>query len=414
MIGTGVFTTGGLLLADLKSPIWVVAVWFVSGLVALCGALTYGELASFYGRNGGEYQLLSTLLHPAVGFIAGWITLVVGFSAPMAASALAFGNYLHALLPNTKPQFAAIVLVIVVSVLHALHVNWGKRLQNALTSITCLLIVGFVVASVSRIPSGTVASISHVASNATSGQLAVALVFVAYSYYGWNGSVYVSGEIKDPKKNLPWSLAIGTGIVMLLYVTLNAVFMCSAPLVRLSGVVEIGHVAAISLFGKGVGRFLSALIALGLMSSVSVMSMVGPRVYEAMGSDYASIRVLCQRPGSGGPAFAIILQAVFSLGMLSSVAFDVLIVYIGVTLSLCTLLTVATIFVHRRRHASTDSSYRTWGYPVTPLIYVIFTTFMIAYSVKVRPLEGVFGMFTVVTGGGLYWLLGRQRKHPPL
>lgn len=410
MIGTGVFTTGGLLLAHLGSPIAVVAVWLVGGLVALCGALTYAELAGHYGRNGGEYALLSELIHPAVGFIAGWITLVVGFSAPMAASAIAFGKYLQALYPSVEPKIAAILLILLVSVLHAMHVRWGARLQNVLTLITCVLIVGFVGAASLRIPVSTVYLLAKIRSTATIGQYAVALVLVAYAYYGWNGSVYISGEVRRPQRNMPWSITAGTVIVMLLYVALNAVFMCSAPLRRLSGVVELGHIAAISIFGEFVGRFLSALVALGLVSSVSVMSMVGSRVYESIGVDYSALHFLKKRTRSGGPVTSIALQSTLAIVLLSTFAFDALLIYIGFTLSLCTLFTVATVFVHRRRGGASTQGYKTWGYPVTPIVYVVFTAFMIAYSVKERPIEGVLGAVTVGIGWGLFGLVKRISK----
>lgn len=407
MIGTGVFTTGGLLLRDLGSPLAVLGAWFIGGLLALAGALTYGELAAFYDRNGGEYRFLSELYHPAVGFIAGWLSLVVGFSAPIAASALASGRYVHAILPAVPPRGAAAVLVLVLAIVHAAHVTWGAKAQNLITLAKVLLIVGFVVAAACVVPGSAMSRLGGPAAGSGSGHFAVALIFVSFAYSGWNGAAYVAGEVRDPARNLPLALGLGTAVVLLLYVGLNAAFLVSAPFGQLAGVVEVGHVAAMNLFGARTGSLLSALIALALVSSVSAMIMVGPRVYEAMGADYSALRFLCFRRRAGGPWASIALQTALAIVMLVTVSFDTLLVYIGFTLSLATLLTVLGVFIHRWRRPEAPP-YRTWGYPVTPIVFAGFTAWIVAYAIAQRPVESLSGLGTVLLGFVIYVIVLRS------
>ncbi len=412
MIGTGVFTTTGLLLGEIGSPGTVLFAWLVGGIIALFGALAYGELAACIARNGGEYRFLSDIYHPAVGFVAGWVSLVVGFSAPIAASALAFGKYLHALVPAISPTASGVVLIIVLSFLHTGRVTAGAWIQNGFAAAKLLLILGFVVGAAWVMPASTPGHLSISGAEMTAPGFAVGLIFISFAYSGWNGAAYLSGEIRRPSRNLPIALGLGTGVVIVLYVALNAVFLLGTPPQQLAGTVEVGHVAAVSIFGEGAGTLLSSLIALALVSSVSAMIMVGPRVYEAMGEDYVALRFLRLRPGGGGPVASIALQSLFAVVMLLTLSFDSLLMYIGFTLSASAALTVVGVFVHRRRHASAETGYRTWGYPVTPAAFVLFACWMIAYSLSQRPTEALLGGATIAVGLLMYLWVRRRGSTP--
>lgn len=204
------------------------------------------------------------------------------------------------------------------------------------------------------------------------------------------------GGVKRPARTLPLALVLGTLLVTLLYVCLNAVFLTSAPAAELSGKVEVGHVAAIHLFGEAVGRLLSELITLALISSVSAMVMVGPRVYEAMGEDYRPLRFLRARAEHGGPAAAIALQAGLAIAMLLTAGFGTLLTYIGFTLSLSAALTVGGVFIHRAR--APRESARAWGYPVTPALFIAFSGWMVVHALVQRPIEALFGGLTIPSG----------------
>lgn len=414
MVGTGIFTTSGLLIRDLGSPLAVIAAWLLGGVLALCGALSYGELAAALPRNGGEYQLLSRIYHPAVGFAAGLVSLVVGFSAPLAASALAFGHYLSAVLPGVPPAAAGIAVVVVAAVPHALNVRLGGRVQSAMTVLEIALVVAFVAAGAARgDPSRLLAGGDRPLAVAATPAFAVALVYVSFAYSGWNGAVYLAGEVRDPSRAVPRALLGGTSLVVVLYLALNVVFLAAAPPAELAGVVEVGHVAAVRLLGPGAGRALSALIALTLAAAVSAMLMAGPRVYERMGRDYPSLAVLARRSHGRGPVAAVTLQAVLALAMIATSSFGALLLFIGFTLSLVAGLTVAGVFVLRRREPGLARPVRTWGYPVTPLLFVVLSGWMIVHALVENPASSWAGLATAVVGLGLYTALGGRRGGAP-
>lgn len=411
MIGTGVFTTTGLLLGEMGSASAVLLAWTLGGVFALAGALAYGGLSAGISRNGGEYRFLTDIYHPAVGFVAGWLSLVVGFSAPTAASALAFGKYLHALVPALEPTPAALVLVLCLAGLHASRVSAGAWLQNVFAAAKILLILIFVVGAAWILPGIPPGRFVAPGSEIVSSRFAVALVFVAFAYSGWNGAAYLSGEMLNPRKNVPLALGLGTGIVTLLYVGLNAAFLVAADPRQIAGTVEVGHVAAVGIFGEGAGTILSSLIALALVSSVSAMIMVGPRVYEAMGEDYVMLRFLRLRPGGGGPVVSIALQTLLAVIMLLTLSFDVLLMYIGFTLSASAALTVVGLFLYRRQHPQCPRP--VWGYPVTPAVFVLFASWMIVHSISQRPLEALLGVGTIGIGLVLYWVAKRKGTAVP-
>jgi APA family basic amino acid/polyamine antiporter len=409
MVGTGVFTTTGLLVRDLGSPSAVLVAWLVGGLLALCGALSYSELSAAIPRNGGEYAILSRVFHPSVGFVAGFISLVVGFSAPVAASALAFGQYVTALVPGIDPRFAAVGLVLGLSLLHALHVRTGSRLQNVITAANVALILGIIVGGLWLGRTGHIAaqSATPLRQALFSPAFAIGLVFVSFSYSGWNGAAYLAGEVRRPTRTLPIALVAGTLLVTVLFLGLNVVFLSAAPHGELSGVVEVGHVAAIRLFGPNAGAWLSGVIALALVSSSSAMMMSGPRVYQAMGQNCPRLGLLRYRTRSGGPATAVGLQALVALAMVLTATFEVLLTYIGFTLSLVAGLTVLGVLVHRYREPHLPRPYRAWGYPVTPLLFVALSAWMILHAFVERPVVALAGLGTIAAGVVLYVLIGR-------
>jgi APA family basic amino acid/polyamine antiporter len=411
MVGTGIFTTSGLLIRDLGSPIAVLVAWLLGGVLALCGALSYGELAAALPRNGGEYQLLSRIYHPAVGFAAGLVSLVVGFSAPLAASALAFGHYVSVVIPAISPTAAGIALGVVAAVPHATHARLGGRVQVAVTVLEIGLVLAFVAAGAAhgdatRLVAGGGEPFAALGTPA----FAVALIYVSFAYSGWNGAVYLAGEVRDPSRTLPRALLLGTSVVVVLYLALNVVFLAAAPAGELAGVVEVGHVAAVRLLGPRAGRALSAVVALILAASVSAMLMAGPRVYERMGLDYSRLAVLARRTRQGGPVVAVALQAVMAVAMIATSSFAALLLYIGFTLSLVAGLAVLGVVVLRWREPDLVRPARTWGYPAPPLLFVLLSAWMMVHALVENPASSWAGLATAVTGLGLHGVLGRRGK----
>jgi APA family basic amino acid/polyamine antiporter len=410
MIGTGVFTTTGFLVEALRSPAAVLAAWIVGGLLALSGALSYAELSAALPRNGGEYHLLGRIYHPAVGFAAGIVSLVVGFAAPLAASALAFGHYLSAALPGIPSLPAAVVVVVVFTLMHGIDVTWGSRFQGVVTAAQVALIAsmaatGLVLGEPSRL---LVAGPQPVLATTLSPAFAVALIFVSYAYSGWNGAAYIAGEVRTPSRTLPLALLFGTGLVTALYVGLNVVYLASAPASDLSGVIEVANVAAQRLVGAPGGRVLSGLIALVLASSVGAMLMAGSRVYEAMGCDHRALSFLARRTRRGAPVVAVALQAALALAMVATSSFGTLLGFIGFTLSVSAGLTVLGVLVLRVREPQLARPYRTWGYPFTPLLFVGLSMWMIGHSLFERPASSIAGVGIIALALALYALVARS------
>ena len=378
MIGTGVFTTTGFLLADLKSPWPVLGVWLAGGVLAALGALSYGALARRLPESGGEYYFLSRTLHPSLGYIAGWISLLVGFSAPLAAAAMAFGTYAGPWFPRVGPQSLGTVLILVFSALHAANVRAGAWVQNIAVLLKVILILGFVGAAAGRL----VATRLPPLQSAPLPLLGVSLVWVSFSYAGWNAASYVGSEVINPERNLPCSLLLGTTIVTLLYLALNAVFVFAAPVEQLAGKLQIGRVAATALGGPSWGNLVSALVALVLVSSVSAQIMAGPRVYARMAEDRYLPAWLATRDGP--PINAILLQGALALALLWSSTFDQLLTYIGFTLGLSTAATVVGLI---RLRLQEGSQLRIPGWPWVPGLFLVVTVAITGFAIARRPKE---------------------------
>jgi basic amino acid/polyamine antiporter, APA family len=415
MVGTGVFTTTGFLISDLRSPFAVFLAWLVGGLLAAAGALSYAELSVSLPRNGGEYQLLGRIYHPAVGFAAGVISLVVGFAAPTAAAALAFGHYLAAAVPGVPPLPASVSIIVVLAISHGVNAALGGRAQTAITIAQVVLIAAATMLGALLTGSGQLVSPVAVPSldAVASPQFAVALVFVSFAYSGWNGATYIAGEVRNPARTLPVALITGTLIVTVLYVGLNLVVLAAVPAEELAGVVEVAHLAAGRLAGPIASRILSGVIALTLASSVGAMLMSGPRVSDAIGRDHRVLSFLAHRTRGGAPVVAVTSQAALALVMVVTASFGTLLAYMGFTLSVSAGLTVLGVLVLRVREPQLDRPYRAWGYPVTPLLFVALSAWMVGHSFSQRPSSSLAGLATVSGALLLYVLTSRSGRRQP-
>lgn len=413
MVGSGVFTTTGFLLRDLGSAPAVLTVWLLGGVLATCGALAYAELTAALPENGGEYALLSRIYGspygPALGFLSGWVSLVVGFSAPIAAAAMAFGAYTERVLPVLDRTALAVGLIGASSVLHAVRVRLGGRVQDAVTLLDLLLIGAFVAAGLAMGDLGrlTAEGWTSIPTALGTSTAAVGLVYVSYSYSGWNAAAYVAGEVRDPRRTLPRALLLGTSLVTVLYLALNAVYLAGAPPAALSGQLEVAHVAAEHLLGPVAAPWVSGLVAVGLATSVGALTMTGPRIYERMGQDHARLRTLAVRRGRGGPVRAVVLQTVVALLLAVTSTYDALLTYIGFTLALSSGLTVAGVFVLRRREPDLERPYRVWGHPVTTALALLLMGWMVALTLVERPLAALAGVGTLAAGLLVYRWLSR-------
>lgn len=403
MVGTGVYTSLGFQVLGVQSIIALLLLWLIGGLVALCGSLVYGEIGSVLQGSGGEYNYLSKLYHPIVGFMSGFVSATVGFAAPVALSSMAFGRYICTFFPELSSLWIATTLIIIVSIVQLTGIKPGAVFQKYCTVINLCLILTFVVFG---LISGPYPSFDHTFGLGNIDQVftssfAISLVYVSYSYSGWNSSAYIAGEIDNPQRNLPLSLFGGTAVVTLLYLVLNFIFLYNVPIQDLAGKVEVGYVAAQTIFGLKGGSIVSALIALGLLASVNAMSMVGPRLTKAIAEDFTTFKIFTKENKSGNPYVSQLMLTVIALTMVHTSTFENVLTYIGFTLSLFTGLVVAGIFILRKRF-SDHRGFRTWFYPVTPLFFLFVDGWMILYVFKENMVQSLAGLLTAGLGAVVY------------
>ncbi|MEM9490687.1 MAG: amino acid permease, partial [Myxococcota bacterium] len=403
MIGTGVFVSAGYMVHALDASTSLIA-WLIGGVLALCGAAVYAELGAMMPRVGGEYVYLREGLHPGAGFLSGWVSLIAGFSAPIGVAALAFGRYTNAVIPELPTKVAAIGVIAAVTLLHMAHVTLGSSVQTVFTILKVALIAVFIGAGLT-IGDGSWANLDTAIDGSTSsllsGAFAVQLFWVAFAYSGWNAAAYLAGEMKEPARDLPRALFIGTAVVTVLYLLLNLVFLYAAPATQLSAIIndrEVGTSAAIALFGEQAGAWLSTMIAVALISTISAMVMAGPRVYAAMAEDGLFLRFLARRHAKGAPVYSVLLQGVLAAIMALIVDLDQLVRYIGFTLSIFAALTVVAAFVLRIRRPDAVRPYRAFGWPVTPLIFVALSLWQVVQGIRLHPQECLqWGGLTLVS-----------------
>lgn len=412
MIGTGVFTSVGFQALGLTSPFAILMLWLVGGVLALFGALTYGEVAARIPRSGGEYAYLREIYHPALGFLSGFVSLFAGFAAPIAAAAHAFGDYIGVLYPAGDTRFWAMGLITAATLLHSMEISTGAKAQNVFTVLKVSLITVFVVVGMAAPVTGDALAVAKGWAEVPSGSFAVSLVYVALAYSGWNAAVYITGEVKNPRRNVPRALLIGTGIVTVLYVGLNYVFLRTVPLATfaeaaMNNQTEFGTLSADVIFGSSGGRVMSGLIALGLVSSVSSMVMIGPRVTATAGEDFAFFGKLSRKNSRGMPAVALWLQWLLAVAILWTQTFGDIVKYVGFTLSLFTFLTVLGVFILRRRYGKEGLSFKVPGYPVVPIVFLAITGWMLYYLGLQDWRIAATGLGTLAAGGLVYLAIRR-------
>lgn len=429
MVGTGVYTTLGFQLQDLRSGFTILYLWVAGGIISLGGALSYAELAARIPRSGGEYTYLSEIYHPALGFMAAFVSLIAGFAAPIALSAMAFGSYLHAALPACPAYASSLTAVILISLFHLRSLEVSSLMQVGVTALKFFLVglflaVGFW--SLAKHPHDLTILLPHKDSamellRPSSG---IALIFVLYAYSGWNAVSYLAGEVSEGGRTVGLSLVLGTVAVTLFYVALNAIFLTSAPASELRGVLNVGSVAATHLIGPSGGRVMSAIIAFGLLASISAMIWAGPRVSQRVGEDYPALAWLSVRTANGIPRRAILLQLLLVLGLIAGGAFETVLLFAQTPLLLCLILGVTGILILRWK--DTPPANRDRGdvrlpgnlvrlrftcpmYPLPPLVFILCSGAGLVYSAISKPWIAFAGLVIMLLPLVLYRWLAPQK-----
>lgn len=422
MIGVGIFTTSGLLMAGLNNALLMLSLWVIGGIIALCGALSYGELGAAMPGSGGEYHFLSKLFHPLAGFLSGWVSFVVGFSAPIAASAMGFSDYFCRALPVIPAWFhesgllsqaatqklISVSVILIFTIIHYRGIKTGTLIQNLLTLLKVALIVFLLLAGflsgkgdLNNFNTGSGVS-SDFGGWKTIG---LSLMWIMFAYSGWNASTYLGAEIKNPSKILPRSLLVGTGIVVLIYLALNVLYIYSIHPEEMKGVISVGGLAMGNLFGKSADTLFSLLIAFALFSSLSAFIIIGPRVYYSMAKDGLFFQSVASiHPKYQVPSNAITLQGIIAIVLALSGTFEQVLTYMGFALGIFPILTVLGVIKLRRNQ---PTALRLAGFPFTQIIYVSAGILILVLSFLERPIESSIASFTVIAGIPAYYIFKR-------
>lgn len=405
MIGAGVFTTSGFALGDLGSPLRVLAAWFIGGLLALCGAMSYGALARLVPASGGEYLYLSRNLHPRAGFIAGWVSLLAGFVGAIAYAAITFSIYVAPVSSDSMAsQWIATAVIAVAAMLHAFRLRQGAWVQNLAVALKLILIGAFCAFAVGAVGFDDWQGLNEMDERAelvppfSIAAFALTLMWISFSYSGFNAAVYIAGEVPIAKKLVPRGLLLGTFVTMLVYLALNAVFVLAAPYGAIAFQEDVAAAAAQAIGGDRLAIAVRAVIAIALFTSVSAMTMVGPRVYAKMADDGLMPRAL--RLKGETPMLSVLMQSALAIVVVWIAGLRELLSYLGFTLALCTAATVATLFVVARRQPGIVAALP--GYPWAPLVYVSFTLLFAALAATQSPWEMAAALATLVSGLVLY------------
>jgi APA family basic amino acid/polyamine antiporter len=408
MIGTGVFGSLGFQVAGIPSGFPILVLWLVGGIVSFCGAVCYAELASIFPKSGGEYHLLSKAWNPFIGFLAGWISVTVGFAAPVAANAALLGGYMGSI-TGLSPLWFGIPVVVLVALVHLGKLSSIGLFQSGFTyaKVVLILVLGLLAFSL-----GTAQPISFLPAEGdgkliASGGFAISLVYVLYAYTGWNAATYMMDEVRNPEKTVPLALLIGTALVTVLYLFINAAFLYSTPIEKISGQAEVGLIAAESILGAKGGMIMGILISFGLISTISSMTWAGPRVTAAIGRDHARFQTLGKLNRNGVPALAVILQAAIVLLLVASATFEQLINYVQALLTISSLMVVIGLVVLRLRRPDLHRPYRAWGYPLTPIIFGSLSLYVLWFQIQQKTVEFLYGLGTLGLGVLIYFLFVR-------
>ena len=424
VIGSGIFIVPALVAGWIPNVWAMLAAWGVGGMLAFAGAMAYAELAVLRPHAGGEYVYLRDAFGPTVGFLTGWTSFVAGFSGAIAASAVGFAAFVGQLFPmltgsgpffqlslgfislTVSPQtLVALALIVVLTVVHVRGLGPGRVVQNILAVSKVAILVVLIVAGFS-IGTGSIGNFTLPSQPITAELWLLALIPIMFSFSGWNAAAYVAGEIQDPERNVPLAMALGTVTVVVIFLGLNLLYVFAMPLSEIAVVdVRVIDAAAGRLLGPEVATSIAAASAVMIAASVSAMIMAGPRVYYAMARDGQFLSAAARvHPTFRTPVVAIVAQSLWSAVLVLAGTFDQLLLYTGFAVTLFAGTAVGALFVLRRRNHDISHSFRAWGYPVAPAVFVAVSAAMVVNYVWRQPVESGVGILCIVAGIPLYWM----------
>ena len=403
VVGAGIFTTSGFLAGELPQPLLFIAIWVIGGLLTLCGALTYAEMAGMFPRSGGDYQFLKEAYGPWAGFLLGWVSFWVITPGSMAVLSIAMAGYIKGFFAfdyALTEKFLAAAIILFFSFINYRGVRLSGTLQDFSTIGTLLiilaLILGGFVSGKGNWQNFHVASLSDFPLSKLFGP---AMIAVLFTYSGWFASAYIGGEVKNPGRNLPFSLLLGTIIITLFYTAINLTYLYALPLLRLKDAVNVAQLAAETLFNPRVAQVISLAIILAISGSINATILGGTRIYYAMAEDkifWSPLRRL--HPEYGTPYFSILSQMILACLLVSLGTFGQLLSYVVFVMLLSSIAAGIVHLILRRRNPALSRSYRTWGYPVVPLLFICFYIWIAVQITYAKPLTSIAGLIITLSG----------------
>ena len=418
MIGVGVFTSLGFQLVDLHSYISITAVWLFGGFLALNGSFCYAELSAAYPKSGGEYHFLRTAFGDRVGFLSGWASSIVGFAAPIAASAYAFSKYLLDVTRfNVHPLVISILIIVVISIVNCISLSHSARLQ-VFTSfakvILLILLIAFGFYSIFYLHADTIGTKNVIVGDYKKEMLSpafwVSLIYVSYAYSGWNASSYIIDDIKNPKKTVPRSIFWGVLTVIAIYTLINLVFVLSSAPAEIISKEDFVYFVANNLFSTHGGNIISFLIAFFLMSTISALILIGPRVIHTISKDYPFFSFFVKHTKNGIPLRSILMQAIISITILVTSSFEFIITTMGLILCFFTTLTAVSTIVLRYKHPNIERPIKIPFYPLPPIIYAVFNLWIMYHVVSSKPEQAVYSIVFILLGVIIYYFAKNNKK----
>jgi APA family basic amino acid/polyamine antiporter len=410
IIGIGIFTTSGLIAEGLNTSSWLVGVWILGGFLALIGAICYGRLGITFPQAGGEYAFLRPTYGPLPAFLSGWASLFIGFTAPIAASALGLAHYLRAYLPQTfisddmGLKLIAVTALLLVTSFLSVGLTAGVRFHSVVTVMNFCLMLAFAIVVLNRTPGeenlGPILQSGFVGVGLPA--LASAVILVMFTFSGWNAAAYIAEEIRNPEKNLPGALILGTVTVIFLYILINLAYFSAVPLDRLSGEVAVAEIVSKEVLGPFGQHLVNLLILVSILSSLTAMSIAGPRVYYAMARDRLFPGWLSKVNATKRlPLRAIWFQAILAVLLIILGSFHQILLYSGFIMLFFSTLTVSALF-------------KTSDYRLLPGIFIVVNSLVLVYASISNPVEAAAGIATVAAGIPVYFYFSTSKASADL
>ena len=409
VVGAGIFTTSGFLANELPHPTLFLGIWIIGGLLTICGALTYAEMASMFPYSGGDYQFLKAAYGKWAGFLLGWVSFWIINPGSIAALSIALVSYVKGFVyfqNILSEKLLAVGLIFFLSLINYRGVRWSGTTQDIFTIGNLLIVLVFIFGGLA---SGNGNYQNFIVSSSVSLPISKlfgsAMIAVIFTYSGWFVSAYIGGEVKRPERNLPLSLLLGTIIVTIFYSLINFVYLYAVPLTNLKDVVNVAQRAAETLFNAGFAQVISLSIILAIAASINATILAGARIYYAMAMDnifWSPLKRL--HPVYNTPHFSLLCQMVLAALFVFLGTFEQLLSSVVFVMLMSSVATGLALFVLRWRKPDLPRPYRTWGYPVIPLLFISFYIFIGIQIVSERPLTSVVGIIITLSGIPFYIL----------